>query len=94
MDRPPYELWPKVPKGFMGSKKGGFLPPNNKQLIAQFESAWAEMLKQRFDDEEAARYKLLKPFREFVMNNYKIASTFGEHVLFQLKDSTDNKEPQ
>lgn len=94
MDRPPYELWPKVPKGFMGSKKGGFLPPDKKQLIAQFETIWADMLKQRFDDEEAERYKLLKPFREFVMNNYEIVSAFGEHVLFQLKDSTDNKELQ
>ena len=39
--------------------------------------------------------RLRAAVREFVMKNYKIVQlTFGEHVLFELKTSTPNKEPQ
>ena len=90
MDRPPYELWPIAPKGFMRTQKAGFLPLDDK-VIAAYDKWWAQSLRKNFDEDEALRYEALKPFREFVMKNYKIVGTFGQHVLFQLKPVPDGK---
>ena len=84
MDRPPYELWPVVPKGFLGMDKAQFLPLD-RDVIAAYDKAWSELLRERFGQDEARRYEILKVFREFVMNNYRIVQLFGEHVLFELK---------
>jgi 4-amino-4-deoxy-L-arabinose transferase-like glycosyltransferase len=89
MERPPYELWPIVPKGFMGMKESGFLPLN-KNVIEAYDKAWSEFLRKQFDEDEALRYEALKPFREFVMNNYRIVRMFGQHVLFELKNPAAN----
>lgn len=35
--------------------------------------------------DEAQRYEAMKPFREFVMSNYRIVGHFGAQVLFELK---------
>ncbi|RKY22619.1 MAG: hypothetical protein DRP62_07315, partial [Planctomycetota bacterium] len=70
VERPPYELWPIVPKGFMGAKKARFLSLD-KNEIATYDSHWFDFLKKQFDEDEALRYKELKPFRDFVMQNYK-----------------------
>ncbi|MBN1796650.1 MAG: glycosyltransferase family 39 protein [Sedimentisphaerales bacterium] len=83
-NRPPYELWPIVPKGFLGFDKKTFLPLN-KEIIAAYDRQWVQLLRTEFDEDEAIRYEILKPFREFIMNNYKIIGMFGEHVLFELK---------
>ncbi len=83
MERPPYELWPIVPKDFIGMKKAGFLPAN-KVVIDAYEKAWSDYLRKTFDEEEALRFEMLKPFRDFVMKNYKIVRMFGPHVLFEL----------
>ncbi|MFQ6034784.1 MAG: ArnT family glycosyltransferase [Sedimentisphaerales bacterium] len=92
-ERPAYELWPIVPQGFIGVKKAQFLPPD-KNTIEAFDKAWSNMLRERFDEDEALRYEALRPFRDFVMENYKIVRMFGPHVLFELKNSTVNKEQQ
>jgi hypothetical protein len=92
-DRPPYELWPIVPKGFMGIEKPGFLPLD-QNVIAAYDKAWSGMLRERFDEDEALRYEVLQPFREFVMKNYIIVQIFGQHVLFELKNPAVDKEPQ
>jgi len=84
MERPPYELWPLLPKGFMGRKEPTFLPLN-QEIIKEYDEQWAQMLRKRFDNDEAERYEVLKPLREFVMNNYRVVSMFGDHVLFELK---------
>jgi len=89
MERPPYELWPIVPKGFMGMKESGFLPLNTN-VIQAYDKAWSEFLRKSFDEDEALRYEALKPFREFVMNNYRIVRMFGQHVLFELKNPAAN----
>jgi len=85
-ERPPYELWPIVPKGFMGLKERTFLPLN-KEAINLYDREWAKLLADNFGEDEAERYRVLKPFREFVMTNYRIVSMFGEHVLFERKTS-------
>ncbi len=92
-DRPPYELWPIAPKGFMGAEKPRFLPLD-ENVIAAYDKQWAEMLRTKFDQDEALRYEAMKPLREFVMNNYRIVRLFGEHVLFELKKSIDGTESQ
>ena len=83
MERPPYELWPIVPKDFIGMKKAGFLPAN-KVVIDAYEKKWSDLLRDKFDEDEALRFEMLKPFRDFVMNNYRIVRMFGQHVLFEL----------
>ncbi len=84
-DRPPLELWPIVPKGFMGTEKSQFLPQDEK-IIATFDQLWSKMLRERVEPAEALRYEAMKPFREYVMNNYQIVQQpFGTHILFQRK---------
>jgi hypothetical protein len=90
MERPPYELWPSVPKGFMGMKEPGFLPLNTNAIQA-YDKAWFDFLKKSFDEDEALRYDALKPFRDFVMNNYRIVQTLGQFVLFELKNPAENQ---
>ena len=98
-NRPPLELWPILPRGFMGMKEAGFLPAN-KLIIDRYDAAYSEMLRERIESDEALRYEAMKPLREFVMNNYQIAEfsqyvrtrdgrlvhrVFGENVLFERK---------
>ncbi len=98
-NRPPLELWPILPKGFMGMKEAGFLPAN-KLIIDRYDAAYSELLREKIEPDEALRYEAMKPLREFVMNNYQIAEfsqyvrtrdgwlvhrVFGENVLFERK---------
>ena len=89
-DRPPLELWPIVPKGFLGMKEAGFLPAN-KLIIDKYDATYSKMLRDKIEPDEALRYEAMKPFREFVMNNYRIVRMFGPHVLFELKNPAANK---
>jgi len=84
LERPPHELWPVVPKGFMGMQKEGFLPPD-KTFIEAYHNIWADMLRQRFGEDEALRFEAVRPFREFIMKNYRIVQIFGPNVVFELK---------
>ncbi len=92
MERPPYELWPLAPKGFMGLQKDAFLPANNNDIVERYDSEYTQMLRTRFDEDEAKRYEILKPLRDFVMKNYQIFSMFGEHILFELKPTPTGSE--
>ncbi len=76
-DRPPLELWPRTQKGFL---------PAVPQIASQYDAMYAKMLRENIEPDEALRYEAMKPFREFVMKNYKIVRTFvSPHVLFQRK---------
>ncbi len=76
-DRPPLELWPRTQKGFL---------PANEQIVGQYDTMYAKMLREKIEPDEALRYEAMKPFREFVMKNYKIVQPFvNPHVLFQRK---------
>lgn len=76
-DRPPLELWPRLQKGF--------LPPQ-EQIVSQYEAAYAKMLREKIaDQDEAKRFEAMKPLRDYVMKNYVVVRTFGDHVLFQRK---------
>jgi hypothetical protein len=109
MERPPYQLWPIIPQGFMGARTAQFLP-RDKNVIERFDKTWSRMLRENFDEAEALRYEKMQPFREFVMENYQLVEPelyearrsrrqlvhgrFGELVLFELRDSTAAKEQQ
>ncbi|UCD94907.1 MAG: hypothetical protein JSU69_02320, partial [Candidatus Zixiibacteriota bacterium] len=80
-------------RGFMGVQEERFLPLD-KTVIELYDKQWRNMLARRFDEDEALRYEILRPFREFVMKNYRIVRTFGIHVLFQLKDSVSDRQAQ
>jgi hypothetical protein len=75
-DRPPLELWPQTPQGFL---------PNDEQIVNGYDKAYAKMLSDRYEPDEALRYQAMKPLRDYVMKNYKVVRTFGQHVLFQRK---------
>jgi Dolichyl-phosphate-mannose-protein mannosyltransferase len=92
IERPPYELWPRMPKGFMGVQKPQFLPANNETVVETFDGAWAQMLRQQFDEAEALRYEALGPLRRFLMEHYRIVNMFGPHVLFELKPVAGERE--
>lgn len=84
LDRFKFELWPIVPQGFMGFQKSRFLP-NEPQIIAAFENQWGQMTRERFGDDEARRFEIIGKFRKFIRENYDIARTFGECVVFKLR---------
>ena len=76
-DRPPLELWPRTQKGFL---------PAVPQIVSQYDALYSKELREKIEPDEALRYEAMKPFREFVMKNYKIVRTFvNPHVLFQRK---------
>ena len=76
-DRPPLELWPKTSKGFL---------PVDEQVVSQYEGLYAKMLREKVDDsDEEKRFEAMKPFRDYVMANYRVVRPFGTHVLFQRK---------
>jgi hypothetical protein len=98
-DRPPLELWPIVRKGFIGMKETSFLPAN-KQIIDRYDARYSEILHKQIEADEALRFEAMRPFREFVMNNYEISELsqyvrtrddrllhrmFGENVVFKRK---------
>lgn len=109
MQRPPYELWPIAPEGFMGAKRTWFLSPE-PNVIKAYDDGWSENLRKSFDEAEAQRYEILAPLRKFVMDNYEVVEPnqfvptrgwqrlihrmFYEHVLFRLKENTPNTEPK
>lgn len=109
MERPPYQLWPIIPQGFLGARKAQFLP-QDRNVIERFDKTWSQMLRENFDEAEALRYEKMQPFREFVMDNYQLVEPeqyvavrsrrqlvhrrFGDLVVFELKDSTAAKEQQ
>ena len=85
-DRPPLELWPIVPKGLFGNPQRMPLP-TDKMAVAKYNGFWQQWLIKNVDEDEALRYEAMSPFREFVMNNYKIVQRpFGQHALFELKE--------
>ncbi|HUV41565.1 MAG TPA: glycosyltransferase family 39 protein [Sedimentisphaerales bacterium] len=79
-DRPPLELWPRE----LWSKTRRGLPVE-KNLIANYERGYSQLLADKIGPDEAQRFEEMKPFRDFVMTNYRVVGNFGEYVLFQLK---------
>jgi len=76
-DRPPLELWPRTQKGFL---------PAVPQIVSQYDALYTKDLREQIGPDEALRYESMKPFREYVMKNYKIVQRpFGANVLFQRK---------
>jgi len=98
-DRPPLELWPMV--RYQGMEKQAFLPLDPK-AVENYDKAWSEMLSRGpGGNDEAERYKVMAPFRQYIRENYDIAEPrqygftpdgrmmhmrFGEHVVFKLKE--------
>jgi hypothetical protein len=83
-DRPPLELWPSVPPKMFGNEKTRLLN-NSPQEIAAYDRVWSTYLETRIEPAEARRYEAMRPFREFVITNYRVAGQYGDHVLFERK---------
>ena len=76
--QPPLELWPNTPHGFL---------PRNENVIEQYNVTYSKMLEEKIGPDEAQRYQAMQPFRDYVMKNYKIIGSFGNHVIFRLKNN-------
>jgi len=77
--RPPLELWPDWQYQIL--KKA-------KVQAADPDEAYADWLTKNVDADEAGRFRAMKPFRQYVMSNYKIVRSFDQFVVFELKSST------
>lgn len=93
LDRFKFELWPIVPKGFMGLQQMQFLP-DNPTIIAEFEKQWTELTRKRFGEAEAKRFEIMGKFRNFIRINYEREKTFGGEVVFKLKNAQENARKQ
>jgi 4-amino-4-deoxy-L-arabinose transferase-like glycosyltransferase len=71
---PPFELWPIATFG--GGKNVAFLP-TNEAVVKNYDSMWASFLRKQFGPEEAQRYEVLAPLRQYVMKNYQVAELRG-----------------
>jgi hypothetical protein len=80
---PPLELWPQRPyvPNELQDNRNGFLS-RDPLKVRQFEMIHSAGLAQKASPEEAERFMAMKPFRDYVMSNYKIVGSFGPHVLF------------
>jgi hypothetical protein len=85
-DRPPLELWPIVPPQMSGNEQSRFLK-NIPQEVAAFDTTWSNILESQIEPEEAKRYEAMKPFRDFVMNHYRIVRQYGNHILFEYLEA-------
>jgi len=99
-DRPPLELWPLTRKGPISNDQKVMtwfddmymkmlrekISPAEAHLYESLTVWDAKRLMQIAEPEEALRYEAMKPFREYVMNNYQIVQQpFGANILFQRK---------
>lgn len=75
-NRPPLELWPMTEKGIL---------PNEPQIVEFYERSYENALAEKVDKSEAERFKVMKPLRDFVMNNYTPVRSFGQFIVFELK---------
>ncbi len=75
--RPPLELWPIMQNQIL--KKAGFQATDPDE-------AYAEWLTKNVDVDEAGRFRAMKPFRAYVMKNYKIVQVFSQYVLMEIKN--------
>ena len=65
--------------------RDGFLRFDRPDGIRRYDTAYAKALRAKIEPAEAQRYEVMKPFRDYVMNNYNIVRMFGQHILFQRK---------
>jgi hypothetical protein len=92
----PLELWPewilrpqnqlRIPKEMEGPYRGFLSTEKNK--IDNYETIYSSVLAKNFSPEEAERFKAMKPFRDYVMQNYKVVGVYGPHVLFVRTTAT------
>ncbi len=71
---PPFELWPITV--FAGGKDVRFLP-TDEATVQKYDSMWASFLGKQFGPEEARRYEVLAPLRQYIMKNYQVAELRG-----------------
>jgi hypothetical protein len=71
---PPFELWPIT--AFAGGRDVAFLPAEER-TVKDYDSLWASALQKRFGPDEARRYEVLAPLREYVRKNYQVAELQG-----------------
>jgi 4-amino-4-deoxy-L-arabinose transferase-like glycosyltransferase len=74
--RPPLELWPILQYQIM--KQANAKDPESDEAYAEW------LTKEGYPDEDG-RFRAMKPFRDFMMKNYRIVQIFDTNVVFQLK---------
>ena len=92
IERPPYELWPVVLKGFMGAEQSHLLPPT-PEAVQAYEAEWSNELRKKFGEDEARRFEILSPLRAYVRTHYRVVNVYGGQILFEVKRSDAGKDP-
>lgn len=68
----------------------GLLRSDRPDGIRRYDAAYTKALRAKTGLDEAQRYEAMKPFRNYVMDNYQIVRMFGQHVLFKLKNNRNH----
>ena len=81
-NRPPLELWPRVPSQPTYADQNGFLK-TDPAVVQDYERLYGQALGEKIDPDEARRFEAMKPFRDYVMRYYRPVGRFETHVLYQ-----------
>jgi len=99
-NKAPLELWPITRKGPLPNDESTvarfdmmyskllreIIDPKQVDLYEQLTQWDARRLMATADPDEALRYEAMRPFRQYVMTNYRIVQRrFGQNVLFERK---------
>jgi hypothetical protein len=64
--------------------KEGLLQPDRSTAIEKYEAAYAKILREKVEPDEALRFEAMKPLRDYIMRNYHITQIIGDEVVFEL----------
>jgi len=65
--------------------EAGYLRADQPDGLRRHDAAFAKLLRERVEPDEARRYEAMQPLRSYIMHNYQIAGDFGGQVLFRRK---------
>ncbi|MFC1851263.1 glycosyltransferase family 39 protein [candidate division CSSED10-310 bacterium] len=83
-NRPPLELWPNLPPGCRSLKEEELQSAHDPALLTQYELTWSAYLRKQFGNDEAERFLVMKPLREYIRKRYKKILQIGPHVLIEM----------
>jgi len=64
--------------------KEGLLRPDRPTAIEKYEAAYAKILREKVEPDEALRFEAMKPLRDYIMRNYRVAQIIGDEIVFEL----------
>lgn len=62
--------------------KEGLLRPD-PAAIERYDTAYEKILREKVEPDEALRFEAMKPLRDYIMNNYRLAQILGDECVFE-----------